>query len=376
MQVVLGAGLSGLSLAVALVRAGVRDDVVVVDRRTTFGRDRTWATWSAPGTPFEDLARRRWATWEVRTAGRRASGRSRRRPYLAIDGADLYAAALDELDRAPQVDLRLGSRVLDVGDGWAETDAGRLEGHVHDGLGLASPALRGRRPGRTELWQAFLGWEVETERPVFSPGVATLMDFRCPQDGQVRFVYVLPHGRHRALVEHTVFAPSVPSAAEHRAALEAHLGETLAAGSWEAGHEERGRVLMTTGSLPARRGTRTTAIGVAGGAVRASSGYAFSRTQAHVTAIAEAVAAGRPPPARAGAPHRALLDAVFLQALTTDPAAAGDRFATLVKRVPGEAFARFMTDQSTRADETRVVAALPPLPHALAALRTLAGSLR
>lgn len=356
MQIVLGAGLAGLSLAVALVRAGVREEILVIDRRTDFGRDRTWCTWAAPDTPFLDLATHRWETWEVRTEHGAARATSRRRPYLYIPSDVFYAAALDELDRAPNVSLHLGETVLEVGDGWARTDSGNLTGAVHDGRA-------GLRSAPSGLWQTFLGWEVEAEAPVFDPGAATLMDYRTPQHpGGVHFIYTLPFSRTRALVEHTSFAPEGIPAAEREAALRAHLPEAFA-----IVRKERGRLPMSAEPVTALPWPRTTAIGIAGGALRASSGYAFSRVQAHSRAIARAVATGSRLPGRAGLRRRTALDAIFLQALAGDPGAFPEHFRTLLARVPADAFARFMSDHSTPLDEARVMAALPAVPFARAA---------
>lgn len=366
-QIILGAGLSGLSLAVALVRAGVREPIVIVDRRTTFEHDRTWCTWDAPDTPFLGLATHRWAAWEVRAGGQTGRGGSAARPYVHLPSDVFYAAALEELRRAANVELRLGERVLEIGDGWARTDRGRLEGLVHDGLALSGPALRDRPAGAVELWQSFLGWEVELAQPRFDPACATLMDFDIEAGDGVEFMYVLPFSPTRALVEHTSFAVRSRPPAERRAAILAYLDGVDHA----VLREERGRLLMTTASLTALRSPRTTAIGTAGGALRASSGYAFSRVQAHVGALARAIADGRPLPERAGDRRRAALDAVFLRALASDPGAFPERFRALVARVPGDVFARFMTDRSSLRDEALVMAALPPAPFAVAGVRSI-----
>jgi lycopene beta-cyclase len=283
-----------------------------------------------------------------------------------VASEDFYAAALDELERAPQVELRLGERVLELGDGWARTDRERLEGTVHDGLALASPALRGRPP--MALWQGFLGWEVRLDRPLLEPGVATLMDFRDSARDHVEFIYVLPFASDAGLVEHTTFAAPGPPPAHRREALRAFLSERLGAREWDVEHEERGRIPMTAAPWPASHGSRTSAIGTAGGAVRPSSGYAFSRTQAHVLAVAEAVKHGRALPERAGSRRGAWLDRVFLGAMDDDPGAFGGWIQRLVERVPPDVFARFMNDHASPADELRVMAALPPAPFVRAAL--------
>ena len=115
---ILGAGLAGLSLAVALVRDGVREPIVLIDRRSQHGRDRTWCFWDVRPTPFSALASHRWDRWRViGEDGTAAVHRSPAHPYLHLDSRALYAAALAELERAPNVHLRLGERVLGIEPG-------------------------------------------------------------------------------------------------------------------------------------------------------------------------------------------------------------------------------------------------------------------
>ncbi len=366
-HVIAGAGCAGLSLAVAMVAAGVTAPITLVDQRRSFGRDRTWCLWETRTTPFSALARDRWTAWEVRTSAGTSVQRSSRAAYVRLDSRDVYEHALAVLERAPNVELRLGERVVDLGDGWVRTGSAVLEAdRVYDAMAFGSPALRRWRPA---LWQGFLGWEVEVERPLFTPGRATLMDFRVEQGGELRFVYVLPTDERRALVEHTSIGVAPVPAQERREALERYLGERLGAREWSVAYEERGRLPMDAEGPSARADDAVTAIGVAGGAVRASSGYAFARIQRQALAVARAAADGRPPPPPRGAGRRAWLDRVFLHALAQRPEDFPEHFRRLVARTPADAFARFMTDESTRADEARVIAALPPAPFAVAALQ-------
>jgi len=53
-----------------------------------------------------------------------------------------------------------------------------------------------------DLLQHFIGWEISTPQPAFSPQAATFLDFRTPQGVAMRFFYVLPFMAHRALVEY------------------------------------------------------------------------------------------------------------------------------------------------------------------------------
>lgn len=367
MHLVLGAGCAGLSLACALLDAGVDERIVLVDRRTTFDHDRTWCFWATGGDiPFAALATHRWPAWRlVGRDGRVAEHRSARTPYVHLPADRLYAAALDRLDAAPNVELRLGERVLGVReteDGVrVTTQNGAIEGAVaYDAMGGAGPLNRGRPDGAIELCQRFLGLEVEVERPVFDPGTATLMDFRGGHAGDdaLRFVYVLPFSPTRALVEDTSLGGRTVAAASRRAAIARHLRDVWDAGGVEVLREERGALAMTTHLFPASRGPRLHAVGAAAGALRPSSGYAFVRLQRHVRAVARAVAAGVAPPAVVGHRRHRALDALFLRALSADPAAFDTHLLALARGTDARTFARFMTDASSVWDEAGVVAAM------------------
>jgi lycopene beta-cyclase len=376
-HLIAGAGLSGLSLACALLDEGVREPITLVDRRTAFEADRTWCMWDVGQLRWSERARHRWATWSVRSDRRSSSGGSTRHPYLQLDATDVYRAALERLSRAPNVELTLGTRVIgfgeDDGGAWLETDRGTLRGdRVYDGLALSSPALGGLpRGGDIRLWQSFLGQVVETAEPVFDPSHCTLMDFRVPQDGEVRFVYVLPFDARRALIEHTSFGPCAVPHGLRREAIGTYLSEHLGVRDWRVEREERGRIPMTDAPFPLQRGPRTASIGLAGGAARPSSGYAFARTVVHADAVARSVAQGTAPPGHMGGRGLARLDRIFLAALSTRPDASPDYFGALLDRAPGDAFARFMNDVGTPLDVVRIALALPARPFAAAALRAL-----
>jgi len=199
MLAILGAGLSGLSVARALLDEGVRDRLVLVDRRTTFERDRTWCLWDTQTTPLAALADHAWASWRiVGPDGRAVVHHAPRHPYVHVAADRFYADALAALDG--RAELRLGERVLDVAGGGAGAEGAvrvRTTGGALDAR-LAIDA-RGWR-GEAALWQRFLGLEVETDAPVFDPAVATLMDFRLGEAADPRFAYVLPFSPTRALV--------------------------------------------------------------------------------------------------------------------------------------------------------------------------------
>jgi len=369
MHLILGAGCAGLSLACALLDAAVDEPILLVDRRTTFEHDRTWCFWSTSANlPFAWLASHGWPAWcLVGRDGRTEVHRSTRHPYLHLPADRFYAVALERLDRAANVELRLGERVLEV-HALAEgvrvrTSRGVIEGAVaYDAMGGGGPLNRHRPAGAVELRQCFLGQEVEVERPVFDASTATLMDFRAfgaAAHGDVlRFMYVLPLGPTRALVEDTSLGRGTISPEARRSAIAAYLDTAWAAGAVQIHREERGALPMTTHRFPVSRGSRVLAVGAAAGALRPSSGYAFVRLQRHVQAVARAVVDGAAPPAWLGARRHHGLDALFLRALAADPPGFDQHLLALAGGVDARTFARFMTDASSVREDAAVVAAM------------------
>ena len=134
------------------------------------------------------------------------------------------------------------------------------------------------------LHQHFKGWEIETAEPVFDPGVATLFDCRLPQRGEWRFFYVLPYTEHRALVE--VVALSRDG---FDMLLRGYIERTLGISHYRVLAKEAGVTPLSDWLFPRRIGQHVMTIGVRGGRVKPSSGYAFQRIQDDSTAIVRAL---------------------------------------------------------------------------------------
>ncbi|MEO1088572.1 MAG: lycopene cyclase family protein, partial [Acidobacteriota bacterium] len=159
--VIAGAGAGGLSLAVHLLEAGCRRDLVLIEHRERYGNDRTWCYWHFGDHPFRHCVSHRWSRWRLRSAGREVVGGSTRHAYCHLSGAAFYRAALDRIQAAPGVRLELGTRVLDArpesgGGVRIETTAGAVDGQI---LFDSRP-----QPAADGLVQHFAGLFVRTRR--------------------------------------------------------------------------------------------------------------------------------------------------------------------------------------------------------------------
>jgi lycopene beta-cyclase len=381
---ILGAGCAGLSLAWNLLEAGITDPILIVDRRSSFENDRTWCFWDIEPTPFSSLATHSWSRWMIHDGDREIFSECPEYPYIRIRSADFYRRVLDRFASASNVTLALGQPVLEA----SETSQGvrvittkaNFEGLRAFNSMMPKPEVTTTaRTRRTpvSLLQHFFGQTIQVDHPVFDPACPTLMDFRTPQTDGPHFVYVLPLSETEALVENTYLFSLSVSKERHRQEIGDYLKMRygLTEGSYKVIEEESGAIPMTTATSRLASGSRVTSIGLAGGAARPSSGYAFLRIQRQTRSIAQGITDSEcVDPAHKqsslGGLKYQFLDTVFLQCLADRPALASRIFGQMFDRADSAAVVRFMGERSTIIDDLRIVAALPKLPFMTAALNS------
>ncbi len=377
--VILGAGAAGLSLCHQLLKRGVGDPILILDRKTAFEDDRTWCFWDVQPAPFADIATRCWHRWDVFDAqGRRAAQASDGVGYACLRGGDFYAHVLSGIRRCANVTLKLGCPVRGCRPAAdsveVEADGAYTADYVFDSRPVP-PA-----DGGAAFTQRFFGQIVRTEQPRFDPARCTLMDFRAPQEHGLHFFYLLPFSPTEALVENTYIQDSrVPAAAApaHRAEIAGYLAAHHRLTDFAVTREEAGAIPMTTRAFPRRDG-RVFLIGTAGGCTKPSSGYTFARIQEQCRQIAESAAAGTLDGFRERlAPVRyRLFDTIFLQAMREQPLSFPGHFRRLFTQVPPATLTAFLSETSTWRDDLTIIRCLPLGPFLGAALRCLPALLR
>jgi lycopene beta-cyclase len=139
--------------------------------------------------------------------------------YKMIRGLDFYQFCFDQLKKHPSVTFLQGKvEKVFSGDSTGVIAEGKTltAEYVFNSIPPKDPEL-----GRKDIWllQHFKGWLIETAQSQFTPEAATLMDFRIPQEKGTAFCYVLPLFSTKALVEYTLFTPSLLKDEEYDAAL-------------------------------------------------------------------------------------------------------------------------------------------------------------
>ncbi len=371
---ILGGGLAGGLIALALAKARPELSLILVESGETFGGNHVWSFFAsdvdAAGSALTDpLVVYRWDGYDVHFP---RHSRTLATPYRSITSERLDARLREVL---PASALLTGVRVAAAGpDGFTLADGRTFAAKgVIDARGAASlPHMAGG-------WQKFLGQVLRLAEPhrLTRPVV---MDARVDQAEGYRFVYCLPFSATEVFVEDTYYADTPRLDRED---LRARIASYASEQGWkvlETSREETGvlpvvaegdfEAFWPTDDPLARAGTRAALF-------HPLTSYSLPHAVRTAQAIAvmpdlsgSALAAAIRDIARAnwqsGGYYRMLARMLF-------GAAAPDRRWPILERfyrLPAPLIERFYAGRSSRADGLRILSGKPPVPlgAAMAAL--------
>jgi lycopene beta-cyclase len=374
---IVGGGLAGGLIALALARLRPELRVLVIERGARFGGEHVWSFFASDVAAedswlVEPLITARWPGYDVRFPHHE---RSLSTPYRSIFSERLDAALRAAL---PADRLLAGGQVVEVGQDRVALAGGQSlrAGAVIDARGALG------MPHMTGGWQRFYGELLRLEKPhgLTRPIV---MDARSPQIDGYRFFYCLPFSETELFIEDTYYTNN-PQLDPERLQVGVRNFARNFGGPVVASLREDMGVLPVIGagdfdkfwpgadSGPARAGARA-------GLVHPLTSYSLPdavRFAMHICRQADVSGA---------ALARASYDwarahwrrGSFYRMLTRLLFGAGEphnRFRMLERfyRLPEPLIERFYAGRSTRADAVRLFAGRPPVPL-LGALATLAG---
>ncbi len=341
---VIGAGCAGLSLAARAADLPGHKLSLIAPKQDD-SDDHVWGFWAMDWLqPATLAARKQWTTWQIISNDQHIVHHSARHPYCAIYRHQWLQDCQDKAE-ASGVEFRHNL----VPQASAEQF-------------MASQILDSRPPPVPDgmMLQHFVGWEVRAAAGAFDPTTAILMDFRCDQTRGMHFIYCLPFSDQEALIESTLFSPELAPADFCHAAIISYLKRICHLSSFEISRRESGVIPL---GVLGRHDPGLVGIGANGGAIRPSSGYAFSFIQKQIDhAVSHAVACK---PLAVRVPHSAFelwMDRIFLAVLRRQPELAPDIFTAMAAALTGDEFARFLSGEAGVKTWAKVIMAMPKIP--------------
>ena len=362
--VIVGGGLAGALAAVRLAELHPDLPLLLVESGDAIGGNHTWSFFDSDVPDgLQDLVAAlgpvRWPRHRVHFPGRTRE--------LAMAYNSVAAPALDALVRERLAGrLRLGTKVTRIASDGIELAGGERIG-ARGVIDARGP--QGAMPGLELGWQKFVGIEFAAASP--EPDCATVMDACLPQLDGYRFVYVLPLGPDRVLVEDTYYSndaeldrEAVSGRVRVLAAERGLLGSEL--------RQEAGVLPILIGGDPDRfwpADDPVARLGLAGGFFHATTGYSFGLALRLADELARlpgefgSAELARWTRARFLRHWRETWYFRLLNRMLFHAAKPGERWRVFAHfyRLPAERIARFYAGELTPIDRMRILSGRPPV---------------
>jgi len=372
-------GCAGLSLAVQLKKTGLAKGkkILLVDRVQKKQNDRTWCFWETDPGPFEEIVFRRWEQAWFHSSGYSSLLNLSPYKYKMIRGIDFFNYCLAEISCSPEFEIIYGEVQSISSDNSGATLFLNNEAiqcrYIFNSIVFKKPPISN---GQFYLLQHFKGWMIRSASSFFNVDQATLMDFRPLQDHGTSFVYVMPFSPTEALVEYTMFTTALLKEEEYENELKNYIRDFLGITEFEIVEKEFGIIPMTNFRFSRKNGNILN-IGTAGGKTKASSGYTFRFIQKDTADILRSLEQNNHPFSSAGYSGRFnWYDSVLLNILTHKSVPGDEVFTHLFsKNQPGQIL-RFLDNETSIAEELRILTTLPQWPFMKAGLEEVFKSMK
>ena len=368
--IITGGGCAGLSLLMRMMKEPyfTNKEILVIDQSPKIENDRTWCFWEKEAGLFEPIVHHQWRN--IHFYANEFSGSMAISPYQykMIRGIDFYNHVHTEAKNHSHIERR-NEKVKAISNKGDKVHveltnetitADYIFNSILFNTDFLTPSSAGREVSNYLLLQHFKGWLIKTKEPVFDAETATFMDFRISQKGGTAFMYVLPTSSTTALVEYTLFTEKLLPPESYEIALKNYISNLLKINDYTISHEEFGVIPMTNHRFSLQEG-RIVNIGVAGGQVKGSSGFAFRFIQKRTEQIVQSlINKGHPFIKESFSTKKSkLYDSVLLNVLYNRKMM-GDKIFTLIfQKNPPQRVLRFLDNETNIWEDFQIMQSVP-----------------
>ena len=356
--IILGGGLSGLTLAYELNKQGCLENktLCILEKRKEYSRDKSWSYWDFENNKFPNCVIGSWDTFSITLNQKTINITCPQSPYRTIDSKKFYDFVTDQ--------LRSNDNIVTVMDCTIQT----IEGHaIHTNKGgyvgkVIYDSLIDLSHQTPTMYQHFFGCEVETDNDCFNENIVDLMNFDCSQDGGLHFFYTLPFSKNKALIETTWYSKIIKKKSEYQNEIDHYLREKNIKG--KITYTEYGAIPLNLKKTNKKSNSSKDyiKIGSAGRLTRASTGYTFQAIQSFSEQLAGNLKLDRNltvPNIR----HKKydFLDEIFLSVMEHEYKSMPGIFFNLFKSNDSVTTISFLSDRSNWIQDLKVILSMPKL---------------
>lgn len=284
---IIGAGASGLQLLYESIQADSNREKKILLIDSGDRSKKSWCFWEDQQRKcFPFLVEKSWKSMTYRSSkGATISSEISPLTYNYISSDRFFSYFFDEfIPNDPRITL-VQNRAINLHE---SSDLQSIE--CEDGSIFYAKQIADSRPIKIEekypIYQHFCGKFIEFENPILDESAMTLMDFSLPISNKdmAVFHYILPFSQTTALIETTVFSHLPFNREAYEDIWNKYMDTNYHSHKFRIISDELGTIPM---SIPNKRAVgKIFKIGAAGGMIKASTGYAF--TKMHNDAILNA----------------------------------------------------------------------------------------
>jgi lycopene beta-cyclase len=382
--IIIGAGAAGLSLLLALDAANYAGKVALLERQQEPQSDRIWSFWQRADSPkdslpeyIKEILTHKWQSWSLSAGGKEYLMRDTLFEYCSLRSESLSALALERISAKENFQIRFNYDVAEIIAKSSSVIVSTSEESLvaNQVVDTRPPALQSQHEG---LIQCFYGEEIMCEADIFEPSTVKLMHQLNHSDLGIEFIYILPFTTKHALVEFTCFSLCPIAASVLKTRLAAALHELVKHTSYTVKRSESAALPMyLVNQNKQQKKSHIIYGGIAGGAMRASTGYSFISSQkwakksAYDLVKKNTLSVNVPIPA-----IYQMMDKLMLSVLRDDMKVGVKLFTQIFKTVSPPRFVRFMSERATFIDFMCIIWAMPKSPFLRALYRRIRAKLK
>lgn len=250
--------------------------ILLIDENLKKTNDRTWCFWDKENL-YESIVSKKWS--EILFANNDWQNSLNISPYeyKKINGLDFYNFIFQKINNSKNIKW-INDVVLEIDELDKNVKVITKKGDTFTGQKIFNSIPFNKNYINNKKYplihQHFVGWFIQSKTEAFNENVATFMDFSVKQNGNTRFMYVLPTSKNEALVEYTLFSSNLLSKKEYEQEIELYLEEKGIL-NYDIIEKEHGNIPMTLYPFWKNNTENILHIGSAGGWTKASTGYTF-----------------------------------------------------------------------------------------------------
>ena len=350
--IICGGGASGLLLSNAFISDKFFNDkkILIIEKESKTSNDRTFGFWNDKESVLDEMVFKEWEFAEFKDSNSYNTFLLNPYKYKMIKSNQFYSHIGNKILKAANFKyLNSNINEIDEINNIVKTDDGEFSSSIifssiYNEVSFKKYPL---------LKQHFIGWTIETKSETFDDNKITFMDFSVDQKDEIRFMYILPFSKNKALVEYTLFSKELISDDEYEKEITSYLKENNIQG-YTIKEKEKGMIPMTCYPFFENNTDTYFQIGTAGGWSKPSTGYTIKNSIKKIDVVVESLKHDKPLSKIRFKNRFWYYDLLFLDVLIASKGKGSQVFSDLFKNNDPIKIFKFLDENTSVVDELSI----------------------